>query len=90
MRLLPSLPQDLTPTSIAQLLVGCTRLQHYDQQMCAQLAAAAERSMPEATGEQVARIVWSLTHQRHEQPGVYEAAARQVGLLGLSGVVDMA
>lgn len=82
--LLPAVVHDLTPASITQLLVGCTKLQHYDQQLCEQLAAAAERCMPQATCEQVARVVWSLTHQRHEQPGVYEAAARQVRLRGVA------
>jgi hypothetical protein len=74
--------QELTPASISKLLIGCTKLHHFDAQLCNLLAGAAEACMPQASGAEVAQIVWSLAHQRHEQPGVFEAAAHQVCRVG--------
>lgn len=60
------------------MLAGFTKLRHYDAELCARLAAEAEKDMGNASGLQVAQIMWALAHQRYEQPGVFEAAAYQV------------
>lgn len=63
---------------VAKVLVGFTKLRHYDAELCLRLADAAERNMANASGVHLAQIIWSLSHQRYEQPGVFEAAALQV------------
>lgn len=63
---------------VAKTLVGFTRLRHYDAELCALLADAAERDMANATGVHIAQIIWSVAHQRNEHEGVLKAAAVQV------------
>jgi hypothetical protein len=75
--------QAFKAAQVAKLLAGLTKVRHYDVELCARLADAAERDMAAATGEQVAQIMWALAHQRYEQPAVFEAAALQVGGVGL-------
>jgi hypothetical protein len=71
--------QAFKAAQVAKVLTGLTKVRHYDVELCASLADAAERDMGAATGEQVAQMMWALAHQRYEQPGVFEAAALQVG-----------
>lgn len=63
---------------VAKFLTGLTKLRHYDAELCAGLAEAAERDMPNASGVHVAQITWALAHQRFEQASVFEAASYQV------------
>ena len=72
-------PQFFNAGQVAKVLVGFTKLRHYDPELCACLADAAQATMAQAGGMQVVQIAWALAHQRCEQPGVFEAAARQVG-----------
>lgn len=75
----PHVLQAFKAGQVAKVLTGLTKVRHYDVELCARLADAAERDMGAATGEQVAQIMWALAHQRYEQPAVFEAAALQVG-----------
>lgn len=74
-------PQGLNAAQVAKTLTGFTKLRHYDTELCARLAEAAQRDMASASGVHVTQIVWALAHQRFEEAGVFEAASHQVRLV---------
>lgn len=74
--------QSMTAGNITSILMGCAKLRHYDQELCAVLAEAAEAQMSTATGPQVSQITWALAHMKHDIPGVFAAAAQQVRCAG--------
>lgn len=71
--------QAFTCPQVARMLTGFTKLRHYDAEISARLANAAERDMANGSGVHLAQVMWCLAHQRFEQPSVFEAASIQVG-----------